>query len=183
MGGDCRGTRQRDLEVLDPAQNPHFRDHYLDIPIVSNVLFIAPRTSSRRFPARCSIAWRSSSFAATPRTRRPASRARCGPRPEHDDRRRRAARVIPEYTREAGVRELERRIGDLRARSPRGRRRRPHPADMTDTDLPASDRALPADPRGRPPRRRDRADVAVGGDVRRASPGEGMLTITGSSAT
>ena len=64
------------LEVLDPAQNHSFRDHYLEINVdLSRVLFIATVESARaRSIRRCSIAWRSSRSPATARRRSCTSR-------------------------------------------------------------------------------------------------------------
>mgnify|MGYP003694655673 CR=1 FL=1 len=119
------------LEVLDPAQNHSFRDHYLEIPVdLSKVLFIATSNQlGHRSTRRCSTAWRSSRSPATPRRRRSTSRADTllprqmsehGLPPESLEITDAALRlVISEYTREAGVRNLERQLG---ATGPEGRR-------------------------------------------------------------
>jgi ATP-dependent Lon protease len=110
------------LEVLDPAQNNTFRDHYLEVPFdLSKVLFIATANQLGSIhPAlrdRMEIVWLSG---YTEEEKVNIARKYLIPRQlsEHglgagmltitDD----ALRgVIGEYTREAGVRNLERQIG------------------------------------------------------------------------
>jgi ATP-dependent Lon protease len=112
------------LEVLDPAQNHTFRDHYLEVPFdLSRVLFIATANQLGSIhPAlrdRMEIVWLSG---YTEDEKVNIARKYLIPRQisEHglgegavtitDD----ALRVvIGEYTREAGVRNLERQIGTL----------------------------------------------------------------------
>ena len=112
------------LEVLDPAQNNTFRDHYLEVPFdLSKVLFIATANQlSSIHPAlrdRMEIVWLSG---YTEEEKANIAKKYLIPRQlsEHglspgtltitDD----ALRmVIGEYTREAGVRNLERQIGTL----------------------------------------------------------------------
>ncbi len=112
------------LEVLDPAQNHTFRDHYLEVPVdLSKVLFIATANQMGSIhPAlrdRMEIVWLSG---YTEEEKLNIARKYLIPRQlaEHglgagsltiSDAALRT--VIGEYTREAGVRNLERQIGTL----------------------------------------------------------------------
>jgi ATP-dependent Lon protease len=112
------------LEVLDPAQNHTFRDHYLEIPFdLSHVLFIATANQLGTIhPAlrdRMEIVWLSG---YTEEEKLNIARKYLVPRQlsEHGlaagsltitDEAMRA--IISEYTREAGVRNLERQIGTI----------------------------------------------------------------------
>jgi ATP-dependent Lon protease len=128
MGADFRGDPSSAmLEVLDPAQNHSFRDHYLDLPLdLSRVFFICTgnvlETIPRPLLDRMEVI-RLSGY--TEEEKLHIARRYLLPRqieaaglPEGnleitDDGLR---TVISEYTREAGVRQLERRLGALARR-------------------------------------------------------------------
>jgi ATP-dependent Lon protease len=112
------------LEVLDPAQNHAFRDHYLEIPIdLSGVLFIA--TANQLGTIHPALLDRMEIISLSGYTEEekihiakmylvPRQRDEHGLRVDQitiDDEALR--RVISEYTREAGVRTLERQIGTI----------------------------------------------------------------------
>ena len=112
------------LEVLDPAQNNSFRDHYLEVPIdLSKVLFIA--TANQIGPVhpalrdRMEIVWLSGytedeKVNIARRFLIPRQLSEHGLSPEAVTFTDEALRVIiGEYTREAGVRNLERLIGTV----------------------------------------------------------------------
>ena len=123
MGRDLRGDPSAALlEVLDPAQNSTFRDNYLDLPFDLVESCSSPRpTTWTRSRGRCSIAWRScgSPGTATGEKLEIAKRYLVrrqleanGLKAEQIEVEDAALRhIIDSYTREAGVRNLEREIG------------------------------------------------------------------------
>ncbi|MDQ3588525.1 MAG: endopeptidase La [Actinomycetota bacterium] len=125
VGADWRGDPSSALlEVLDPAQNHSFRDHYLDVELdLSQVLFIATANVAETIPAplldRMEVVrfdgYTTAEKVAIARDYLwPRQRARNGLREEEvtvaDDVLR---SLVTEYTREAGVRSLERELGTV----------------------------------------------------------------------
>jgi ATP-dependent Lon protease len=125
VGADWRGDPSAALlEVLDPAQNHAFRDHYLDIEIdLSQVLFIATANVAETIPGplldRMEVI-RFDGYTVAEKTAIardylwPRQRERNGLREDEVTVSDETLRlVVSEYTREAGVRQLERELGTL----------------------------------------------------------------------
>jgi ATP-dependent Lon protease len=125
VGADWRGDPSAALlEVLDPAQNHSFRDHYLDVEVdLSEVVFIATANLLDTIPAPLLDRMEIISFDGYTTEEKlaiakgylvPRQLKRNGLKPEEisveDDVLR---TVIAEYTHEAGVRQLEREVGKL----------------------------------------------------------------------
>jgi ATP-dependent Lon protease len=125
VGADWRGDPSAALlEVLDPAQNHSFRDHYLDVEVdLSEVVFIATANMTDTIPAPLLdrmeiIAFDGYTTAEKLAIARgyllPRQLKRNGLEPEEVEVGEEILRsVITEYTREAGVRQLERELGKL----------------------------------------------------------------------
>jgi ATP-dependent Lon protease len=125
MGSDVRGDPTAALlEVLDPAQNHTFQDHYLEVPFdLSGVMFIATANSLAPMPDPLLDRMEVLTLPGyTPGDKLAIARRYLLPRQlkETGLATARAAiakpaveRLIAEYTREAGVRQLEREIAGV----------------------------------------------------------------------
>jgi len=202
MGSDFRGDPSSAmLEVLDPEQNTAFRDHYMDLPLdLSNVMFICTANQLEPIPAplrdRMEIIELSGyteeqKLEIAKRYLVPRQVERNGltkPKIEITDK---AIELIVEgYTREAGVRNLEREIGSVCRKVAReyaeGKRNRKRTVGPKVVQELLGKRKF----QWEAGRRTDAPGVAtglawtpVGGDVlfveATAYPGEGKMTITG----
>jgi ATP-dependent Lon protease len=125
MGADYRGDpASAMLEVLDPEQNSSFRDHYLDVPFdLSAVMFVTTANTLETVPGPLRDRMEVIELAGyTEEEKLEIAKRYLVPRQierngltkgkiEITDRALRA--IISDYTREAGVRQLEREIGTV----------------------------------------------------------------------
>jgi ATP-dependent Lon protease len=198
MGADYRGDpASAMLEVLDPEQNATFRDHYLDVPFdLSRVMFICTANDMDRVPAALRDRMEVIPLAGyTEEEKLEIAKRYLVPRQIERTGLKRSQigfadtglrEIISAYTREAGVRNLEREIGSVCRKvavrvaegtlerrvsviAPRVRELRFQPDVRRRTAEPGVATGL--------------AWTPVGGDVlfveASAVPGKGKLTITG----
>jgi ATP-dependent Lon protease len=202
MGADFRGDpASAMLEVLDPEQNHSFRDHYLDLPFdLSKVIFVCTANDLDRVPGPLRDRMEVIQLAGyTEEEKLEIGRRYLVPRQiersgltkskiAFSDAALRA--IIRDYTREAGVRQLEREIGSVCRKVALEYARGTRTRKLTVSEKRV--RELLGRPRfhAEVGGRKSEAGVAtslswtpVGGDVlfveATAMPGKGRLTITG----
>ncbi|HVE69350.1 MAG TPA: endopeptidase La [Solirubrobacteraceae bacterium] len=125
MGADYRGDpASAMLEVLDPEQNASFRDHYLDVAVdLSNVMFVTTANTLDTIPGPLLDRMEVIQLAGyTEEEKLAIARRYLVPRQVERNGLKRSQieitdaalrAVISDYTREAGVRNLERQIGTI----------------------------------------------------------------------
>ena len=202
IGADWRGDPSAALlEVLDPAQNHAFRDHYLDVELdLSHVLFVATANVADTIPAALFDRMEVIRFDGyTTDEKVTIARGHLWPR-QVERNGLRAGEVavaeavlrliVTDYTREAGVRQLERELGTLL------RKTATRIASTGQMAPVAIDRAAVTDALGRPKFFHEAAVrtavpgvatglavTGVGGDVlfveAASMPGKGGLVLTG----
>jgi ATP-dependent Lon protease len=188
------------LEVLDPAQNSTFVDHYLGIPFdLSEVLFIATANYLDRIPGPLLDRMERVDFAGYTEAEKleiakryllPRQRKENGLKEDELTMTDEAVlAIVQNYTREAGVRQLEREVGKLARKVAR----RIAAGKLEKLEATAEDvRELLGRPRVHPERMAEEDTVGVatgmfytpmGGDIMfveaSVMPGEGGLVLTG----
>jgi ATP-dependent Lon protease len=188
------------LEVLDPAQNDSFTDHYLGVPFdLSEVLFVATANYLQNIPAPLLDRMEVVEFSGyTESEKREIARRYLVPR-QLDENGLTSEQIeltdaaldelISGYTREAGVRQLERELGKVARKA--ARRIAAHEAERVELTSETV-RELLGRPRVHPERAagQDQVGVAtgmfytpVGGDIlfveASAMKGKGELVLTG----
>jgi len=202
MGSDFRGDpASAMLEVLDPEQNRTFRDHYLDLPFdLSGVMFVTTANTLDTIPGplrdRMEVIQLSGytveeKLQIGKRYLVPRQIERTGLKRSQIAFTDRGIRtIIEEYTREAGVRNLEREIGAVCRKVARRVAEGTHDGKVSVTEARVRE-MLGRQRFHKEVRRRTRepgvatglAWTPVGGDVlfveATAMPGSGKLTLTG----
>src|SRR3989440_3358141 len=201
MGADFRGDpASAMLEVLDPEQNKSFRDHYLDLPFdLSKVLFICTANTDDTIPGplldRMDVISLSGytedeKLGIAKRYLLPKQLGLHGlTRSQVTIADKVLRTIIREYTREAGVRNLERRLADIcrkaAAQIAKGKAQKPR-VDEARVREWLGPRRFSGEVRKRtsqPGVATGLAYTATGGDVlfieATAYPGKGELRITG----
>ncbi len=204
VGSDFRGDPASALlEVLDPGQNSSFNDHYLDVPYdLSRVLFIT--TANWLDPIHPALRDRLEvielpSYTAAEKLQ--IAKRHLVPRQleEHGLKKKLVRfpdatlrRVIQDYTREAGVRQLERQIAALTRKAARkivagkgpGEPLRIAPKDLVEFLGPASFTSEAAERIAQNGIANGLAWTPVGGEIlfieATRMPGKGQLILTGS---
>jgi ATP-dependent Lon protease len=202
MGTDFRGDpASAMLEVLDPEQNSTFRDHYLDVPFdLSNVFFICTANQVDTIPPALLDRMEVIELAGyTHEEKREIARRYLVPRQMERNGlstsrieflKTALDRIIDGYTREAGVRSLEREIGTICRKVAREFAERTRRSKRT--IRPETVAEILGKPRFEPEVKRRTSEPGVatglawtpfGGDVlfveAVAYPGDGKLQITG----
>jgi ATP-dependent Lon protease len=201
MGADWRGDPSSAmLEVLDPAQNSTFRDHYLDLPFdLSQVLFICTANQLEPIPAPLRDRMEIITLAGYTEDEKVGIARRYlvakqleahGLEPKQVTFTEKALRLlVREYTREAGVRNVDREIASLCRKAAReiaeGKRKSAR-IDERRVRAWLGRRRFSAEVRKRtsdPGVATGLAVTPVGGDVlfveATTMPGQGKLTVTG----
>jgi ATP-dependent Lon protease len=159
------------LEVLDPAQNGTFTDHYLNVPFdLSEVLFIATANVTHAIPAPLLDRMEIVDFSGytereklqiakrylVPRQLSESGLEHVDPQPQFNDEA--LATLISGYTRESGVRKLESQIAAISRKLARGYASEQKPDPIV---TPARVEALLGRPKVHPERIADRDEVGV----------------------
>jgi ATP-dependent Lon protease len=202
MGADFRGDpASAMLEVLDPEQNSTFRDHYLDVPFdLSDVMFITTGNTLDTIPGPLRDRMEIIQLAGyTEEEKLQIAKRYLVPRQIERNGLKKSwitigdkalRRIIGEYTREAGVRGLEREVGTICRKIARqiaesGRDGKVSISEADVRELLGKQRVFPETRRrtAQPGVATGLAWTPVGGDVlfieAQATQGSGKLLITG----